>query len=230
MTIYLHVHQTLDRCKFGESWQSIETNTYELTNNISLQSQVLQFLFLLALSDRPTRVSDPKGLGNVSVFHSSNRPAALIRGDMVNTSVFWTSSLAGFFWVWWLVWAIHTWRLHFSLRVARSNPSSPSSGRRPMVRPALQSCPVLLGKGTVGSKGSCPFSGTQNFQMDMNHVRLTLGQYLWAAHCVALPAFALVVFWMGLIQFGFFCCCYEKSCSMIQYQQNLPYQIQQSFC
>ncbi|CAE7764497.1 unnamed protein product [Symbiodinium sp. CCMP2456] len=29
--------------------------------------------------------------------------------------------------------------------------------------------------------------------MDMNHVHLTLWQYLWAAHCIALPAFALVV-------------------------------------
>ena len=30
--------------------------------------------------------------------------------------------------------------------------------------------------------------------MDMNHVHLTLWQYLWAAHAVAVPAFALVVF------------------------------------
>ena len=56
-------------------------------------------------------------------------------------------------------------------------------------------CPVLLGQETLGSKGSCPVRGTQtcNFMMDMNHVPLTLWQYLWAAHCIALPAFALVV-------------------------------------
>eukprot|EP00435_Cladocopium_sp_Y103_P064018 s5_g25.t1 len=118
---------------------------------------------------------------------------------MENTLVFWTT-LAGAFWACWLVWAIETWRRHFSTRVARSHPSSPSNRRRPTVRPVKSGCPVLLGQETVGSKESCPFSGTPNFQMDMNHVALTLWQYLWAAHAVALPAFAVVVFGWCQIQ------------------------------
>ena len=117
----------------------------------------------------------------------------------MNELVFWSLLLVGGIWASWLAWALQTWRLHFSRRPSRSNPSSPSNGGPPTVRPrAMQSsagCPVLLGQGTLGSKGSCPVRGTQtcNFMMDMNHVPLTLWQYLWAAHCIALPAFALVV-------------------------------------
>lgn len=117
----------------------------------------------------------------------------------MNELVFWSLLLVGGIWASWLAWAVQTWRLHFSRRPSRSNPSSPSNGGPPTVRPrAMQSsagCPVLLGQETLGSKGSCPVRGTQtcNFMMDMNHVPLTLWQYLWAAHCIALPAFALVV-------------------------------------
>jgi hypothetical protein len=119
--------------------------------------------------------------------------------------------LLGCSWVLWIVTSIHTWYTHFVNRTARMHPLSPSfpgmpevhvaakmkaqlvskatTVRRPSLMNAAYNAPIRLGSRSPpspGEKRAAP-------QLNINHVHLSLSQYLWAAHFVAIPAAMLLV-------------------------------------
>ncbi|CAJ1443830.1 unnamed protein product [Effrenium voratum] len=140
--------------------------------------------------------------------------------------VFVWGAVVGGLWALWLATALQTWRAHFSWRHSRRSLRSPSHDQQPPAPRKLgEGCPVLLGHkasvpascpGTEGAKGSRRAgAGFQPMKkaLDMNHVHLSLWQYLWAAHAIALPALFLVVQGWCQIQVARllnFCCLLPK--------------------
>ena len=126
-------------------------------------------------------------------------------------------------WILWLSWALHTWSLHFSSRKPRSDPLSPSRRHPPATQPK---CPARTFRRTLATveelrfpnllpgsvevskpespkQWKCPVqmrhSVLSELDLDMNHVHLSLWQYLWASHWIALPALSLVIFgWLQI--------------------------------
>ena len=114
-------------------------------------------------------------------------------------------------WLLWVASSFCTWCNHFAPRFSRSKPSSPSHGEYPAplrlqatggANTLLSSkCPMkklnrLSGQNGSNSPQSCPFSTLNKdgfTDLDMNHIYISVWQYLWAAHAIGLPAFFLVV-------------------------------------
>lgn len=121
------------------------------------------------------------------------------------------AALTAGLWLLWVASSFRTWCIHFAPRCSRSQPISPSHGEYPAplrlqalggANTLLSSkCPMKKLKGLSGLNGSnspqnCPFStlNKDSFSdLDMNHIYISVWQYLWAVHAIGIPALILVI-------------------------------------
>jgi len=121
------------------------------------------------------------------------------------------AALTAGLWLLWVASSFRTWCIHFAPRFSRSQPISPSHGEypAPLQLQATGGANTLLSSkrpmkklqglsGVNGSKSpqNCPFStlNKDSFSdLDMNHIYISVWQYLWAAHAIGIPALILVV-------------------------------------